>query len=242
MNPGTCKACHTPLNAADSIGSKNGYELLPCKACGTITVAPFPSVEQLIAHYQSYKGSKIYMPKAEKKIKRSTRRISRLIPQANGRKFLDIGCNCGFTVKAALDLGLDAHGIDIDADAVEMSKSAFGPHFSALSIQDYAARGQKADIIHTSEVIEHVPDPDAFVAALKTVLNPGGVLFLTTPDPTHWRVPRDFTSWNAVIPPTHIVYFTKKGLKQLFEKYGFSDVKFRFTMKPGMRMTARRAA
>lgn len=242
MDAGTCKACRTPLDAAASLGEKNGFALLPCPACGTVTVAPFPKLEELMAFYQSYKGSKVYLPKGEKKIRRAARRIRRLLPLTKGRRFLDVGCNCGFAVKAALNLGLDAHGIDIDAVAVETSRTGFGPYFSTRSIEEYAASGEHADIIHTSEVIEHVPEPDSFVAALRTTLDDGGILFLTAPDGGHWNKPKDFSQWRMVTPPSHIVYYTKKGLRHLFEKHGFTEVTFRITFKPGIRMTARKAS
>ncbi len=180
------------------------------------------------------------MPKSASKIRRSARRIRRLIGMTRGKRFLDVGCNCGFAVKAALNAGLEAHGIDIDAAAVETARRSFGPHFSALSIEDYAATGAKADIIHTSEVIEHVPFPDTFVEALRSILNPEGILFLTAPDGGHWNRPKDFATWRIVTPPSHIVYYTKRGLRQLFEKHGFTDIRFRFNLKPGIRMTARK--
>ena len=235
----TCKACHTALNPAQSLGSKSGYDLLPCPECKTVTVNPFPTVEQLIAFYQSYQGSTDYQSKKDKKIRRAKRRIQRMIPLAPGKKFLDVGCNYGFTIAAALGLGLDAHGIDVDRTAVAASQDMFGKeHYTAISVEDYAAQGHKADMVYTSEVIEHVPVPDSFVKAISQILNKGGILYLTTPDGGHFRLPKDFTKWEAVMPPEHIIYFTRKGIRHLLEKHGFKIRKFAFTLKPGMQVWA----
>jgi SAM-dependent methyltransferase len=234
-----CKACHGPLSGAPSRGVKNGYALLTCGACGTVTVDPFPTVEELIAFYQSYEGTADYLSKKDRKIHRARRRIRRLLKYTRGKKFLDIGSNYGFSVKAALELGLDAHGIDIDRVRVEDSKKMFGPHFTACAVQDYTGG---ADMIYTSEVIEHVPDPDSFVAAIARILNPGGALYLTTPDGGHWRIPKDFTRWDACMPPEHIIYFTRKGLTQLLEKHGLAVEKVFFALKPGIRLIARKKA
>lgn len=234
-----CKACSASLSGVVSLGSKNGYELLRCPACATVIVDPWPTIEELMHFYQSYEGTTDYKKKKDKKIARAKRRIARLAPQAPGKKFLDVGCNYGFTVQAARDLGLDAHGIDIDATAVAASREIFGKAFyETISVQDYAARGGKADMIYTSEVIEHVPDPDSFVAAIAKILNPGGLLFLTTPDAGHFRVPRDFITWGDVMPPEHITYFTRKGLQILFEKHGLRVMNFAFNFKPGIRALA----
>jgi SAM-dependent methyltransferase len=239
MTAPKCKACRTLLTPAHHIGSKNGYQLLRCPECKTVTVDPWPTVEELIRFYQAYEGTTDYKRKKDKKIARARRRIRKLIDMTSGRTFLDVGCNYGFTVKAALDLGLEAHGIDIDATAVSASRDMFGrDYYETISVQEYAAKGKKADIIYTSEVIEHVPDPESFMAAIATILNPGGVLFLTTPDAGHFRVPRDFVKWGDVMPPEHITYFTQKGLMSLCARNGLIVNKFGFSLKPGIRLTA----
>jgi 2-polyprenyl-3-methyl-5-hydroxy-6-metoxy-1,4-benzoquinol methylase len=236
----SCKACLGDLAAAENRGTKNNFALLGCPACGTVTVDPFPTIEQLTAFYQGYKGTTDYKAKKDSKIKRARRRIQKLKKLVSGTRFLDVGCNYGFTVKAALDAGLDAFGIDMDATAVNGSKEMFGPHFETISVQDYAKRGDKADIVYTSEVIEHVPDPDDFVQAIASILPKKGILYLTTPDSSHWRVPKDFPQWKEVMPPEHVTYFTRKGMTKLLEKHGLKVEKFFLALKPGMRLIARK--
>lgn len=234
-----CKACQAPLTQDRHKGVKDGYKMLSCAACGTVTVDPFPSVEQLIAFYQAYQGSTDYQAKKDKKIQRAKKRIQRMIPTAPGERFLDVGCNYGFTVAAALNLKLNAHGIDIDQTAVAASQQMFGQaYYTAISVEDYAAQGHKADMVYTSEVIEHVPDPDSFVRAIAQILNKGGLLYLTTPDGGHFSLPKDFTRWDAVRPPEHIIYFTRKGMRKLLEKHGFRIRKFFFAFKPGIQLLA----
>ncbi len=237
-----CKACHNALNPDRTLGEKNGYALLRCEGCGSVTVDPFPSVEELVAFYQSYKGTTNYRAKETSKIRRASRRIAYLREMTPGKVFLDVGCNYGFTVKAALALGLDAKGIDIDETAVKASQESFGAdNFRTIAVQDYANEGHKADIIYTSEVVEHVHDPDAFIDAIAKILSPGGVLYLTTPDAGHWRVPRSFLKWPTVTPPEHITYFTRLGITRLLNAHGLKVEKFFFAWKPGMRLVARKA-
>lgn len=145
---------------------------------------------------------------------------------------------------AAAGLGLNATGIDIDDVAISACREQFGKDaaFEFRTVQDHAASGAKADIVYTSEVIEHTIDPNSFTAAMERILKPGGLLFLTTPDAGHCRVPSDFSQWSHTNPPEHLVYFSKKGMRVLLERHGFRDVRFRFKMKPGMSLTARKAA
>lgn len=235
-----CRACTN--DTSKDIGTKGIYCFLRCEACDTVTVAPYPSLDELKTFYEAYAGTTDYTKKEERKIQRSARRIARLKKFTQGRNFLDVGCNYGFGVVAAHALGLDAHGIDVDSTAIASNQQRYAGRgtFTYIPVEGYAATGKKADIIYTSEVIEHVPDTNSFVAALAKILNPGGVAYITTPDAGHFRVPKDFTVWDAAIPPEHIVYFTRKGMKSLLERHGFKDIRFAFNTKPGLRVTARR--
>ena len=233
-----CRACEGKIS--QPIGSKNGFTFHCCGGCGTVTVSPFPTLAELEAFYKSYAGTTDYTKKEKRKIQRSTKRIRRLKGYTKGRAFLDVGCNYGFAVVAAHALGFDAHGIDVDSTAIASNQQRYEGRgsFTHVPVQDYAASGKKADVIYTSEVIEHVPDPDSFVAAMSKILNAGGVLYLTTPDASHVRVPKDFATWDQVIPPEHLTYFTRKGMKALLERHGFKSVKFGFNLKPGLRVIA----
>lgn len=235
-----CRACNAAVDPANYRGEKNGYKLLGCTSCGSLTVDPFPTIEQLIAYYQSYKGSRMYKPKEAKKIRRATGRIRRIKNYIKAATFLDVGCNCGFTVKAALNEGLAGRGIDIDADAVQYANEAYGQHFTAIAVEDYAAQGHKSDIVYTSEVIEHVPNPDSFVKAIADILPKDGILYLTTPQGNHWSYPKDMSKVDIVQPPSHITYFSKKGIEILLEKHGLKVEKFFFSFKPGIRLIARK--
>ncbi len=236
-----CPACLT--SEALHAGAKDGYDLWRCTNCKTVRVSPQPTAEQLSAFYSAYTGTCDYNKKRSRKIQRSRARIKRLMGMHSGMDFLDVGCNYGFGVAAAADLGLNATGIDIDDVAINACREQFGRQgrFEFRTVQDHAASGAKSDIVYTSEVIEHTPDPNSFAAAMGHILRPNGLLYLTTPDGGHCRVPRDFAKWEQVIPPEHLTYFTRRGLKTMLLRYGFKDIKFRFNLKPGIRVTARKA-
>ncbi len=236
-----CKACSNPISTSSSVGYKNGYELLRCNHCQTVTVSPFPSEDDLKKFYQNYKGTEGYSKKKDKKIKRSLSRIKKIKKYANGNRFLDVGCNAGYTVYAAKSLDLDAYGIELDCETVKLAKREFGDNlFKCETIQEHAKSGHHYNIIYSSEVIEHIPDPDTFIQAAADLLEQDGLLYLTTPDGNHFSLPKDFTEWQDVKPPEHIIYFSKKGIKILLEKHNFSIVRFFFNLKPGIKLIARK--
>jgi len=225
------------------VGTAEGYEIVRCAACGFRYVEPTPSAEELSDYYQHYKASPNYAKKTARKTQRARRRLKRYIGRAPGRRFIDVGCNIGTAVKAAVDLGLDAYGIDIDEAAIATARTQVPEgHFHAGPIESLPDAWGQFDFVYSSEVIEHLPDPHAYFNALTARMGPGGLLYLTTPDAGHWRVPADFISWEHVKPPEHISYFTKDNIRRFLTDHGLKVIKFEFNLKPGMKVLARKPA
>lgn len=70
-----------------------------------------------------------------------------------------------------------------------------------------------ADLVLATETLEHVAEPDAFLAEAHRLLKPGGRLIITVPFAARWHyIPHDY--WR----------FTPAGLQMLMERAGFTDV------------------
>ncbi|HKP47818.1 MAG TPA: class I SAM-dependent methyltransferase, partial [Pyrinomonadaceae bacterium] len=80
------------------------------------------------------------------------------------------------------------------------------------------------DVVIASEIIEHVPDPEALVIEIRRVLRPGGMLWATTPNRSgiSYRLLGD--QWTAVCPPEHLQLFSIAGMESLLKAAGFKDV------------------
>lgn len=104
------------------------------------------------------------------------------------RKALDVGCGAGLLAEPLARLGASVTGLDASTELIEVARD----HARAAGLEiDYRA-GELAeldgqfDLITCMEVIEHVADPGAFVAALAKRLAPGGLLIMSTPNATGW--------------------------------------------------------
>lgn len=137
-----------------------------------------------------------------------------------GRSAIDVGCGAGLLTEPLARLGAEVTGLDAAAENV----AAAAAHSEAVGLTiDYrhadieTLDGEQFDLVTSMEVIEHVTDPAAFVAALGRVLAPGGLMLLSTPNRTTMsrimlveaaerigQVPRGTHDWHKFLTPEEL--------------------------------------
>jgi 2-polyprenyl-6-hydroxyphenyl methylase/3-demethylubiquinone-9 3-methyltransferase len=102
---------------------------------------------------------------------------------------LDVGCGGGLLTEPLARLGATTTGIDAAPPAIAVAQA----HAAAMGLEiDYRsgevaallAEPARFDLITAMEVVEHVADVPAFLAALAALLKPDGLLILSTPNRT----------------------------------------------------------
>jgi 2-polyprenyl-3-methyl-5-hydroxy-6-metoxy-1,4-benzoquinol methylase len=124
-----------------------------------------------------------------------------------GKRVLDIGCGRNkLPGSVGLDY-MDLPGVDIVANLDER-----------LPFED-----GEFDVVHSNQVLEHVPNMIGLIGEIHRVLKPSGLMIA--------RVPYFRSSW-AAVDPTHIRNFTLLSLNYFskgtyeYENYRFSETSF----------------
>ena len=134
--------------------------------------------------------------------------------------FLDIGCSTGLLLNYVREKGWETLGVEICKQSVDYAKSNFGLNVIDKPLEECYFEDNYFQIIHFAHLIEHVPNPNAFLKEVYRILQPGGYIIVTTPntDGLFAKIYRD--KWRLAIPD-HLFLFSKKNLKLLLEQTGF---------------------
>lgn len=121
---------------------------------------------------------------------------------ARGRRVLDVGCATGYGTTRLARIAEFAFGIDIYEDAIQFARRHYESprcRFMQGEIGEALREEGRFDLVVSFEVIEHVPDPVAFLGEIVSVLRDGERAIVSTPnrlvsapeggvsDPTHLR-------------------------------------------------------
>lgn len=118
-----------------------------------------------------------------------------LVPLAEGKAVLNVGAagNVEYYLSGRRDLWMHERlkslaselvGLDLDEESVAFA-NAHGESLVLGNCETISLERQ-FDLVVLSEVIEHVNAPVAAIGNLVKHLKPGGKLFITTPNPTHY--------------------------------------------------------
>jgi 2-polyprenyl-6-hydroxyphenyl methylase/3-demethylubiquinone-9 3-methyltransferase len=128
-----------------------------------------------------------------------------------GSKVLDVGCGGGILAEAMARRGAQVTGIDLSDKALRVAQlhlleSRLEVQYENVSVEDHAAaHAGKFDVVTCMELLEHVPEPAAMVAACARLVRPGGQVFFSTIN----RNPKSYLF--AVVGAEYVLKLLPKG-------------------------------
>jgi 2-polyprenyl-3-methyl-5-hydroxy-6-metoxy-1,4-benzoquinol methylase len=237
---------HVPCNLCGSeerapYCPENSLGLVQCQACGLVYVSPRPDANELYAlygetYFQNGNSGVVgytHYVKDEPNIRKTfARRLRKLEAYIQTGRVLDVGCAAGFFLSEAQKRGWQAEGLDVSSFAVEYARTQFGLDVRQGSFTDLDYPAGRYDLVTLWDVIEHVPDPKAYVQKAARLLRPGGVIALATPDVD--SIPARLTGKRWVgykLSEEHIYYFSARTLTHMLEEAGFEVLNVRHVGK-----------
>ena len=144
--------------------------------------------------------------------------------------WLDVGCSTAAFIAELARAGRAAEGLELSEAAVAQGRArGFTVHRGAAETFTPAHRYAA---VTAFDVLEHLPDPLAFVRQALTWLVPGGLLALTLPDAASPMARLMGRHWFHYAPPDHVHYFTPATIRGLLERAGADAIAVRRVWKP----------
>ena len=140
----------------------------------------------------------------------------------NRKKVLDIGCGSGPFLKACETLKIEANGIDISSEKVEICKS-YGYNVERKSALELDFKENSFDGVFCGHIVEHF-HPNEFqklIQGIYNILSTNGLLVILTPNPKNPFIMRD-SFWNDW---THVKPYSHEAITSLLKIEKFIELK-----------------
>ena len=220
----TCFAC-----GAEGIKKRScvdGYEIQKCVSCGTGRVC----LGEDLHDYSDYGAFLTDIPE-EYIVRRTKKNLFKTIffnvvrMLTNSRPaVVDYGGGAGYLVASAKKYGIGSATLVEPSEKLRRfaaDRLEINPDNIVRNLAD--AKPNSADALLMMDVIEHIPSnhQEAMLTEVRRVLKSDGILIGKTPNFSSLNLLLYGEKDPVIAPPSHCLYFTKAGLKSLFEKHNF---------------------
>jgi 2-polyprenyl-3-methyl-5-hydroxy-6-metoxy-1,4-benzoquinol methylase len=162
--------------------------------------------------------------------------VLKLLDKNKNTCILDLGCGNGYLVNYLISLGFNAYGIDASEKGIIIAQETNPDRFF---VQDLSTgklpeglKDLSFDTIISTEVIEHLYNPEGFINFCKTVINTNAQIIISTPYHGYTKnlILSLFNKWDAHLSPLwlggHIKMWSAKTLNRLLTNAGFTVTNF----------------
>lgn len=161
----------------------------------------------------------------ERERKYCSKIVEKVARYKNSGLWMDVGCGNGALMYAADEFGFEAIGIDTRARNVQQIRDlGYEAHCGDIT---HCTTDKQFSVISMGDVIEHVAYPKLALQAVRRMLEPGGVLFVSTPcyNCQAWKFLNKTANpyWCEV---EHYHNFSRRRLYALLNEMGFAPVHY----------------
>lgn len=190
--------------------------------CGECLLVQLPEEERPEAIFSDYAYFSSYSDSWLRHAKTYAEAMIERFGLGPGTQAIEIASNDGYLLRWLKERGVPVLGIEPARNVAEAAEAAGIPtivkFFGAATARELVAEGKRADLLVGNNVLAHVPGLNDFVAGLKILLAPSGVLTMEFPHLLRLMAEDQFDT----IYHEHYSYFSFATVRKVFSAHGLT--------------------
>jgi SAM-dependent methyltransferase len=155
--------------------------LARCRSCGLIFDNPRPSQECISRYYSEHGKYDAWLDRKDRLALQWRQALARIQRFKASGDLLDVGAGIGHFISFARS-HFNCTGTEISSEGVRLAREMFGVDLLPGSLESIDMRGRIFDLIVMFHVLEHLPSPGETIRFCRSLLKPGGILYLALPN------------------------------------------------------------
>jgi SAM-dependent methyltransferase len=233
-----CRFCNTPLShtfvdlgmsplcesylTAEQLNQMEPFyplHVFVCENCFLVQLQEYVSTESIFREYAYFSSFSVsWLAHAKKYTDQMIERFA-LGPNSH---VVELASNDGYLLQYFVERGIPALGIEpaanVAAAAIEKGVPTLVKFFDRQVAHQLAANGQQADLLLGNNVLAQVPDLNGFVAGMKILLKPDGIITIEFPHLLRLMEEGQFDT----IYHEHFSYFSFLSAENVFAAHGLT--------------------
>jgi SAM-dependent methyltransferase len=204
------------INKAEKFYPLHAYV---CDNCFLVQLEEFETPDHIFSDYAYFSSySETWLRHAENYTELMTQRFG----LNENSQVIEIASNDGYLLQYFQKQNIPVLGIEPAANVAKVAEEKGIPSlvkfFGVSTAQELVAQGKQADLLLGNNVLAHVPDLNDFVAGMKIVLKPDGILTMEFPHVLQLILQNQFDT----IYHEHFSYFSFLTVEKVFATHGLT--------------------
>jgi SAM-dependent methyltransferase len=210
------------------------FAVVRCRQCGLARLDPQPPREELGLYYPEtywFAPDPGLVGRLQEWYRRAVLRghvrfVERALRSSSARgPLLDVGCGGGLFLAMMRRRGFRVIGLDFSREAAAIAWRHQQVPVVVGDLEHAPLRAGSLAAITMSHVLEHLPDPRAYLAAAHRLLAPDGRLVVHVPNAASWQFRLLGRRWSGVDVPRHLFDYRDEDMERLLRASGFEVVR-----------------
>jgi SAM-dependent methyltransferase len=206
----------------EDLGRAEAFYPLAVYTCGECLLVQLPEAERPEAIFSDYAYFSSF---SDSWLRHAEAYAAAMIDRFGfgaGHQVIEIASNDGYLLRWFKERGMPVLGVEPAGNVAQAAVAAGIPtvvkFFGAATARELVAEGKRADLLVGNNVLAHVPDLNDFVAGLKILLAPAGVLTMEFPHLLRLMAEDQFDT----IYHEHYSYFSFATVRRVFAAHGLT--------------------